>query len=485
MASLGMDGKAAKWLQLYKQKHGVGDRETFIKAVETKFGDNDYREALTELLELQQTDSLEAYIAAFEDLQYQLIMHNSGLDDLFLVTHFIRGLKPEISSMVQSQVPESLDRAMLLAKIQQQVLDKGKYKWQRGVRWSKPPSHQNKPEAKGNFAPSALWKERQVRDFRKANGLCFYCAEPFDAQHKNVCQKRPQPQNQLNAFVVNDLDVVFNDEVLNQLAVEDALSEDFCQLSRNAIAGTENGEAMKLRTLVSNKVVLILVDSGSSHSFVSQAFLDTMGIKAMPTTSKQVKLPNGNTMATDHWVPNLQWWCNGHTLRSDMKVLELGAYDDILGYDWLKAHSPMTCHWEIKTMEFEDNETLIFLKGVQPGEQQFQETKLNQIQKCTQGNDLWAVVVVEHVQTVPDQENLPEVQALLNEVKDVFQTPSELPPARFYDHQIPLIPGSTTVNSKPYRYSPQHKDEIEKQVKELVQAGFIVLVPAPLLVQCF
>lgn len=43
MASLGMDGKAAKWLQVYKQKHGLTDWETFIAAVEVKFGDNDYR----------------------------------------------------------------------------------------------------------------------------------------------------------------------------------------------------------------------------------------------------------------------------------------------------------------------------------------------------------------------------------------------------------------------------------------------------------
>jgi hypothetical protein len=36
--------------------------------VEKKFGDNDYRDALTQLLELQQTDSLDTYIAEFEGL---------------------------------------------------------------------------------------------------------------------------------------------------------------------------------------------------------------------------------------------------------------------------------------------------------------------------------------------------------------------------------------------------------------------------------
>lgn len=116
-----MDGKAAKWLHVYKQKHELDNWEVFMKAVESKFGDNDYRESLTQLIELQQTDSLDVYMATFEELQYQLTMHNSGMDELFFITQFIKGLKPEIGSIVQSQIAETLQRAMLLARIQQQV----------------------------------------------------------------------------------------------------------------------------------------------------------------------------------------------------------------------------------------------------------------------------------------------------------------------------------------------------------------------------
>jgi hypothetical protein len=126
-ASMNMDDNAAKWLQMYK-KYGLGEWEIFYQAVEDKFGTNDYREALTQILELQQADSLEAYIIQFEDLQYQVTMHNSEFGDLFFITQFIRGLKLEIASVVQSQVPESMERAILLARIQQ-VLDRRKSKW--------------------------------------------------------------------------------------------------------------------------------------------------------------------------------------------------------------------------------------------------------------------------------------------------------------------------------------------------------------------
>ena len=51
--------------------------------------------------------------------------------------------------------------------------------------------------------------------------------------------------------------------------------------------------------------------------------------------------------------------------------------------------------------------------------------------------------------------------------------PKSLPPARVFDHAINLIPGSVPVNSRPYRYSPLQKDEIERQVSEMLKAGLI------------
>ena len=118
--------------------------------------------------------------------------------------------------------------------------------------------------------------------------------------------------------------------------MEEALVEQLWQLSLNAIAGTEAGDNVKLRALVHNKVMLILIDSGSSHSFISSSFMDKLGLPTQSTKSQQVRLANGDILLTDKMVPQLAWWCNGHTLHTDMKVLPMPVYNAILGFDWLQ-----------------------------------------------------------------------------------------------------------------------------------------------------
>lgn len=73
----------------------------------------------------------------------------------------------------------------------------------------------------------------------------------------------------------------------------------------------------------------------------------------------------------------------------------------------------------------------------------------------------------------------PEVQLLLDEFVVLFQPPTELPPSRPCDHSIPLVAGAAPVQVRPYRYAPALKDEIEAQVKEMLQNGIIQKSSSP------
>lgn len=71
------------------------------------------------------------------------------------------------------------------------------------------------------------------------------------------------------------------------------------------------------------------------------------------------------------------------------------------------------------------------------------------------------------------------VQSLLHQYNDIFREPKGLPPHRQYDHAITLEPGAPPVNVRPYRYSPLQKDEIERQVTEMLNSGVITPSMSP------
>jgi hypothetical protein len=52
-------------------------------------------------------------------MQFQVAMYNPGFDEMFFPAHFVNGLREEIKSVVQTHLPDSIDKAGLLAKIMQ------------------------------------------------------------------------------------------------------------------------------------------------------------------------------------------------------------------------------------------------------------------------------------------------------------------------------------------------------------------------------
>ena len=77
------------------------------------------------------------------------------------------------------------------------------------------------------------------------------------------------------------------------------------------------------------------------------------------------------------------------------------------------------------------------------------------------------------------------VLSVLQEFQDVFQEeiPSGLPPIRGIEHQIDLVPGAAIPNRPAYRSNPEETRELQKQVNELLEKGYVAkaLVHAPCL----
>jgi hypothetical protein len=65
--------------------------------------------------------------------------------------------------------------------------------------------------------------------------------------------------------------------------------------------------------------------------------------------------------------------------------------------------------------------------------------------------------------------------ALLQEFDDVFpdDTPSGLPPLRGIEHQINFVHGASIPNRPAYRSNPEETKELQRQVDELMEKGYI------------
>lgn len=322
-------------------------------------------------------------------------------------------------------------------------------------------------------------KLASLKESRRKNGLCFKCGAKWGHNHK--CP----PQVPLHVL----------EEILDALEPEDdSDSKDFYEAGEEVIATVSQSQSLdnvRRRTMricgnIAKLSVLILVDSGSVGSFISDKLANQLQLATMACEPVQLMAADGSPMVCDQRIPNLQWTAQGHTFVSSIGVLPLRCFDMILGADGLEEHSPMWVHWARKTMRFTSGGRRVTLQGLNPDWVQCSAATSKSVQGLLNRQAVTHCIQLrldhpscsqfpeEHsIAAIDDQNVLPPVAQLLQQYEDIFQTPSTLPPPRPFDHKIPLLHGAKPVNVRAYRYSPAQKDKIEKQLLEMLKSGII------------
>lgn len=207
-----------------------------------------------------------------------------------------------------------------------------------------------------------------------------------------------------------------------------------------------------------------------------------LGWSVEATTPLHIKLGDGFKTKT-------QGECKGVVVEiADMKIsidamlFDLDGIDIVLGMAWLNAIGEMWIDWPHQIMRFQINNQWVELQGERAAGPQFfaLQSLLSKPRHMVDGFFMHSVGQVEkggeqgHVGSamLTEAQEI-EVQKLLEEFAVVFQEPRGLPPKRPHEHVIHLLAGQGPVNVRPYRYSHHHKNEIEKQVQEMLQMGII------------
>lgn len=180
----------------------------------------------------------------------------------------------------------------------------------------------------------------------------------------------------------------------------------------------------------------MLVDSGSSTSFINNQLASLLeGLTPLPRTYK-VRVADGGELLCSSMVPNCKWYSQGHAFATDMKVLALGIYDAILGMDWLEEHSPMTVDWKAKRIQMPTPQGVVHLCGHEATSTDCLLINSIQLQGLCNKN---AITHMVQIFQVDFDESAPTpvpacVQGVITTFDDVFSEPTELPPRRACDH---------------------------------------------------
>jgi len=158
---------------------------------------------MRELLSIRQTTTVLEYAERFEPAKHRVLVHNPNIDDVFFVQKFLDGLNYSISNAITLHKPRTVDGALSLALMQEDLLEASTKRYhskqaREVVKFSPRPSTAgsagvlgSKPQDSPTVSSPDLtikprWDDKLValRKQRRAEGLCMKCGSKWVRNHK-------------------------------------------------------------------------------------------------------------------------------------------------------------------------------------------------------------------------------------------------------------------------------------------------------------
>lgn len=255
---------------------------------------------------LSQTTSVEEYYDQFEHFKSFMVANNPHLPESFYTLSFISGLKEEIRPIVQMFNPETTSRSFYLARIQQADVQHNpkplkphtkpfyptplsvshppstvKPIFSNSSTYHKQPSPSNNPIITHPTTPTK--SDPPIKRLtpiqmkaRRDQGLCYNCEEFYRPGH--MC--RTQQLFMLVAEGENsDNGKVLSDEVQRD---SPSGSDSPVDISLHALTGNLSHETIRISGHIHKHPILVLIDTGSTHSFIDSQLSDKLNLHVSP-----------------------------------------------------------------------------------------------------------------------------------------------------------------------------------------------------------
>ena len=134
---------------------------------------------------------------------------------------------------------------------------------------------------------------------------------------------------------------------------------------------------MRLRGNLHSIPTTILVDSGSTHNFISEKLATKVNLK--PTNAKKISVTvaSGDKLVSKGKCVGVRLRLKAFTVITDFYIIPLDGYDIVLGTQWLKTLGEIWWDFSKLIMRFTINNKEITLKGLStPRNRVIEEHKL-------------------------------------------------------------------------------------------------------------
>ena len=211
------------------------------------------------------------------------------------------------------------------------------------------------------------------------------------------------------------------------------------QLSLNALIGGGNSNIMTLTGCYKGMPLLVLIDSGSTHNFLSTNLAKKLNCPLQAVKSVKVTVANGADLHCTAWCPEFTWKMQGRDFCADVYLLPLDNYDLILGTQWLATLGDIMWNFTKLQMSFMLQGQLCQLQGEKEGQLNTMDwehmakllgrtQQLSSMQLLSTA-ELWSIQGSDSINldtNVPPQQ-FQRLQELLTSYADVFSEPVGLP----------------------------------------------------------
>jgi hypothetical protein len=201
----------------------------------------------------------------------------------------------------------------------------------------------------------------------------------------------------------------------------------------------EGTPIMMVTFSINHQPVIILLDSGATHSFISSKCGTKVGLNFYPTKQAYTIATPGGKIASNQIYRKVLIQLGSNLIKTDLLLLDLEGMDVLLGMDWMTRHR-VSLDISSQTVEIDSpnhETTILYLP------------QRECINSCA-----YAVEEIK-LKDIP----------IICEYPDVF--PDDLPgmpPDRDIEFIIELQPGTAPISKRPYRMPPNELAELKIQL---------------------